>query len=227
VHPERAAEQNEVGIATGMYYTPVGGDIMFVEASIRRREVPVSTEDGETASRIQPAPMSLILTGQLGDVMKESARAALTYVTNNAPALGIQPHRLDSAMEAHIHVPAGAIPKDGPSAGIAIATALVSEMSGRPVRRDVAMTGEITLRGRVLPIGGLKEKVLGAHRAGMKHIILPIENEADLEDVPEEVRQQLTFHPVATLPEALRIAMADELGTDSTRVEEEVPAAVG
>jgi ATP-dependent Lon protease len=200
-----------------MYYTPVGGDIMFVEASIRRRETLMSTEDGETASRIQPAPMSLILTGQLGDVMKESARAALTYATNNAPALGIPAHRLDSAMEAHIHVPAGAIPKDGPSAGIAIATALVSEMSGRPVRKDVAMTGEITLRGRVLPIGGLKEKVLGAHRAGIKHIIIPFENEADLEDVPDEVRQQLTFHPVATLPEVLRIAMADELASDQRR----------
>ena len=227
VHPERAAEQNEVGIATGMYYTPVGGDIMFVEASIRRREAPVSTEDGETPSRIQPAPMSLILTGQLGDVMKESARAALTYATNNASALGIAPHRLDGAMEAHIHVPAGAIPKDGPSAGIAIATALVSEMSGRPVRRDVAMTGEITLRGRVLPIGGLKEKVLGAHRAGIKNIIIPIENDADLEDVPDEVRQLLVFHPVSTLPEVLRIAFADEVSGEAPPVEEEIPATVG
>jgi ATP-dependent Lon protease len=228
VHPERAAEQNEVGIATGMYYTPVGGDIMFVEASIRRREAPLSTEDGETASRMLPAPMSLILTGQLGDVMKESARAALTYATNNAVALGIPPHRLDGAMEAHIHVPAGAIPKDGPSAGIAIATALVSEMSGRPVRRDVAMTGEITLRGRVLPIGGLKEKVLGAHRAGIKNIIIPIDNEADLEDVPDEVRQLLVFHPVSTLPEVLRIAFADEqVESGAPSVEEEVPATVG
>jgi ATP-dependent Lon protease len=227
VHPEHAAEQNQVGIATGMYYTPVGGDIMFVEASIRRREAPISTEDGETPTRMQAAPMSLILTGQLGEVMKESARAALTYATNNAAALGIHGHRLDGAMEAHIHVPAGAIPKDGPSAGIAIATALVSEMSGRPVRRDVAMTGEITLRGRVLPIGGLKEKVLGAHRAGIKHIVLPAENDADIEDVPEEVRSQLTFHPVATLPDVLRIAMADELGQDSDMADEEVPATVG
>jgi ATP-dependent Lon protease len=227
VHPERAAEQNEVGMATGMYYTPVGGDIMFVEASIRRREAPMSTEDGETASRLQPGPMSLILTGQLGEVMKESARAALTYATNNAPTLGIPAHRLDGAMEAHIHVPAGAIPKDGPSAGIAIATALVSEMAGRPVRRDVAMTGEITLRGRVLPIGGLKEKVLGAHRAGIKNIIIPSENDADLEDVPEEVRQLLSFHPVSTLREVLRIAFADELPGASEAVEEEVPATVG
>jgi ATP-dependent Lon protease len=171
--------------------------------------------------------MSLILTGQLGEVMKESARAALTYATNNAHTLGIPAHRLDSAMEAHIHVPAGAIPKDGPSAGIAIAIALVSEMSGRAVRRDVAMTGEITLRGRVLPIGGLKEKVLGAHRAGIKHIILPSENDADLEDVPEEVRQQLTFHPVSNLPEVLRTAMADEQTAEPSTVEEEVPAAVG
>ena len=136
--------------------------------------------------------VSLILTGQLGDVMKESARAAFTYATNNAASLGIPKDRL-GAIEAHIHVPAGAIPKDGPSAGIAIATALVSEMSDRPVRGDVAMTGEITLRGRVLPIGGLKEKVLGAHRAGIKTIIIPKANEADIEDVPEEVRNVLTL----------------------------------
>ncbi|NUQ12884.1 MAG: endopeptidase La [Gemmatimonadaceae bacterium] len=226
VHPERAAEQNEVGIATGMYYTPVGGDIMFVEASIRRREAPLSTEDGETPSRQQAGPMSLILTGQLGDVMKESARAALTYATNNAGRLGIPAHRLEGAMEAHIHVPAGAIPKDGPSAGIAIATALVSEMSGRPVRRDVAMTGEITLRGRVLPIGGLKEKVLGAHRAGIRHIVLPLENEADIEDVPEEVRKQLRFHPVSMLSDVLAIALADGSEAEDG-VEEEVPAIAG
>jgi ATP-dependent Lon protease len=221
VHPERAAEANEVGMATGMYYTPVGGDIMFVEASIRRREVALSTENGESASRGGIGPMSLILTGQLGDVMKESARAALTYATNNASALGIPSERLEGAMEAHIHVPAGAIPKDGPSAGIAIATALVSEMSGRPVRRDVAMTGEITLRGRVLPIGGLKEKVLGAHRAGIKHIVIPKENEGDLEDVPEEVRKQLTFHPVRMLTDVLRIAFVPEPDVPSGVPEEE------
>ncbi len=201
VHPERAKEHHEVGIATGMYYTPMGGDIMFVEASIRRYMGAVS--DGQQSAT---PPVSLILTGQLGDVMKESARAALTYATNNAAALGI-PRQYLGAVEVHIHVPAGAIPKDGPSAGIAIATALVSEMSGRPVRRDVAMTGEITLRGRVLPIGGLKEKVLGAHRAGITTIVLPKENEADLEDVPEEVRNALTFHPVETLAEVLKIAL--------------------
>jgi ATP-dependent Lon protease len=203
VHPEHALQENEVGIATGMYYTPMGGDIMFVEASIRRfygnRE-----SDGQSVG--PGGAVSLILTGQLGDVMKESARAAFTYATNNAAKLGIPRDRL-GAIEAHIHVPAGAIPKDGPSAGIAIATALVSEMADRPVRQDVAMTGEITLRGRVLPIGGLKEKVLGAHRAGIKVIILPKGNEADIEDVPEDVRSTLEFHPVETLNEVLKFAL--------------------
>lgn len=227
VHPERAAESSEVGIATGMYYTPVGGDIMFVETSIRQREPRMATADGERISRPESGPISLILTGQLGDVMKESARAALTYATNNAEALGIPVHRLEGTIEAHIHVPAGAIPKDGPSAGIAIATALVSEMSGRPVRRDVAMTGEITLRGRVLPIGGLKEKVLGAHRAGITHIIIPQKNEADLEDVPSEVASQLTFHCVETLSDVLRIALAPEPGRAAVDQEDQVPAAVG
>ena len=209
LHPERAQEKHEVGIATGMYYTPQGGDIMFVEASIRRSEARVAaTEEGNT----RQGPISLILTGQLGDVMKESARAALTYATNNAAELGIPADRMTAASEAHIHVPAGAIPKDGPSAGLAIATALVSELSGRPVRRDVAMTGEITLRGRALPIGGLKEKVLGAHRAGIKHIIIPKQNAADLEDVPEEVQKELTFHPVESLAEVLAIALVNEGG---------------
>jgi len=210
VHPERAQDRHEVGIATGMYYTPQGGDIMFVEASIRRNEGRApATEDGLAQRQ---GPISLILTGQLGDVMKESARAALTYATNNAAQLGISLDQMSAATEAHIHVPAGAIPKDGPSAGLAIATALVSELSGRPVRRDVAMTGEITLRGRALPIGGLKEKVLGAHRAGITHIIIPKQNAADLEDVPEEVQQTLTFHPVESLAEVLAIALVTEPG---------------
>lgn len=209
VHPERVAEHDEVGMTTGMYYTPMGGDIMFVEASIRRgASFPVKSDDGADVVRV--GPISLILTGQLGDVMKESARAALTYATNNAASLGIPANRVASASEAHIHVPAGAIPKDGPSAGIAIALALISEMSNRKVRRDVSMTGEITLRGRVLPIGGVKEKVLGAHRAGIKEVIIPKANEADLEDVPEEVRQQLLFHPVETMREVLAIALVDQ-----------------
>ena len=204
VHPEHALPESEVGIATGMFYTPMGGDIMFVEASIRRY---YGNREGDTPNQVGPGgAVSLILTGQLGDVMKESARAAFTYATNNAAKLGIPRDRL-GAIEAHIHVPAGAIPKDGPSAGIAIATALVSEMADRPVRGDVAMTGEITLRGRVLPIGGLKEKVLGAHRAGIKTIIIPKGNEADIEDVPEEVRKVLAFHPVETLNEVLKIAL--------------------
>ena len=216
VHPERAQDEHAVGIATGMYYTPMGGDIMFVEASIRRSDAPVQ-EPGEDQPRGRHHPISLILTGQLGDVMKESARAALTYATNHAAALGIPADRLTGATEAHIHVPAGAIPKDGPSAGLAIATALVSEMSGRPVRRDVAMTGEITLRGRALPIGGLKEKVLGAHRAGIKHIIIPKQNEADIEDVPEEVQKELTFHCVESLADVLQVALVPEASKSGAR----------
>ena len=200
VHPEKAIAAHEVGTATGMYYTPMGGDIMFVEASVRALAAP-SAEGG--------APVSLILTGQLGDVMKESARAAFTYVTKNAEKLGIPRSRLGT-VETHIHVPAGAIPKDGPSAGVAISTALASEMSGRPVRKDLAMTGEITLRGRVLPIGGVKEKVLGALRAGITDVILPKDNEADVEDVPEEARGKLRFHFVATLEEVLAIALLPE-----------------
>ncbi len=208
VHPEHANEENEIGVAAGMYYTPMGGDIMFVEAAIRRLHGAQRANDKDE-DRVQVSGwgnVSLILTGQLGDVMKESARAALTYAATHASALKIPEDRLGS-IEVHVHVPAGAIPKDGPSAGVAISVALVSAMSGRPVRRDVAMTGESTLRGRVLPIGGLKEKVLGAHRAGITTIILPRDNEADMEDIPEEVRNQLTFHCVGTLDEAFAIAL--------------------
>ncbi len=204
VHPEKANAAHEVGIATGMYYTPMGGDIMFVEASVR----PLATAaTGEPTG----APVALILTGQLGDVMKESARAAFTYVTKNAEKLGIPRSRLGT-VETHIHVPAGAIPKDGPSAGVAISTALASEMSGRPVKKHLAMTGEITLRGRVLPIGGVKEKVLGALRAGITDVILPKDNEADVEDVPDEARTKLKFHFVETLEEVLALALMPEPG---------------
>jgi ATP-dependent Lon protease len=207
VHPEHAAEENEIGVATGMYYTPAGGDIMFVEAAIRRLHGSgTRVNDAESTQVSGWGNVSLILTGQLGDVMKESARAAMTYATTHASSLQIPEDRLGS-IEVHVHVPAGAIPKDGPSAGTTMSTALVSAMSGRPVRRDVAMTGEITLRGRVLPIGGLKEKVLGAHRAGIKHIILPKDNEADVDDIPEEVRKLLTFHAVSTLDEVFNIAL--------------------
>jgi ATP-dependent Lon protease len=209
VHPEHAAEENEIGVATGMYYTPAGGDIMFVEAAIRRLYgMGQRLSDSESTQVSGWGNVSLILTGQLGDVMKESARAAMTYAATHASSLQIPEERLGS-IEVHIHVPAGAIPKDGPSAGTTMSTALVSAMSGRPVRKDVAMTGEITRRGRVLPIGGVKEKVLGAHRAGIKHIILPKDNEADIDDIPEEVRQQLTFHAVSTLDEIFSIALLD------------------
>ncbi|HET9011047.1 MAG TPA: endopeptidase La, partial [Gemmatimonadaceae bacterium] len=232
VHPERANEENEIGVAAGMYYTPMGGDIMFVEAAIRRLHGAQRSSDGDD-QKVQVSGwgnVSLILTGQLGDVMKESARAALTYAATHASALKIPEDRLGS-IEVHVHVPAGAIPKDGPSAGVAISTALVSAMSGRPVRRDVAMTGEATLRGRVLPIGGLKEKVLGAHRAGITTIILPKDNEADMEDIPEEVRKQLSFHCVSTLDEAFAIALLPPVnGTPPAakpQIMEQAEAAVG
>jgi ATP-dependent Lon protease len=187
VHPERAAREDQIGVATGMYYTPTGGDIMFVEASTMRGK-------GE-----------LVLTGQLGDVMKESARAAWTYARSHAPALHIKEEMFDR--DLHIHVPAGAVPKDGPSAGVTMASALVSSLSGRPVRHDIAMTGEITLRGRVLPIGGLKEKILGAVRAGITRIVVPKENEPDLEDLPEEVRQSIEVFPVNELGEVLALTL--------------------
>ncbi|HWO19407.1 MAG TPA: endopeptidase La [Kofleriaceae bacterium] len=189
VHPEKKAPDDQVGISTGMYYTPAGGDIMFVEASLMRGR-------GE-----------LILTGQLGDVMKESARAAWTFARAHAGWLSIPESEFER--DVHVHVPAGAIPKDGPSAGIAMASALVSALSQRPVRNDVAMTGEITISGRVLPIGGLKEKVLGAVRAGITHIVIPAENEADLEDLPEEVRRKIEVSPVETLAEALAVTLRD------------------
>ncbi|HEY6826865.1 MAG TPA: endopeptidase La [Gemmatimonadaceae bacterium] len=217
VHPEHAAEENEVGVATGMYYTPAGGDIMFVEAAIRRLFAygQRSTDDEKTQVSGW-GNVSLILTGQLGDVMKESARAAMTYAATHASTLQIPEDRLGS-IEVHIHVPQGAIPKDGPSAGVTMATALVSAMAGRPVRRDVAMTGEITLRGRVLPIGGVKEKVLGAHRAGITTILLPKDNEADIEDIPEDVRKQLNFHCVSTLDEVFEIALVPASSSANTQ----------
>jgi len=188
VHPEHKEGEDQVGVATGMYYTPVGGDIMFAEASVMGGK-------GE-----------LVLTGQLGDVMKESARAALTYAKSHADQLGIQEEAF-AGTDVHIHVPAGAIPKDGPSAGVTMATALVSALSRRPVRHDLAMTGEITLRGRVLPIGGVKEKVLGAVRAGIHTIVLPKENGPDLEDLPEDVRSSLDVHLVEDLDEVLTLAL--------------------
>ncbi len=184
---DAALEHPEPGVATGLAWTPTGGDILFIEA-LRR-----------------PGKGNLKLTGQLGDVMKESGAAALSYIRARAPFLGVEEDFFDGT-DIHVHVPAGAIPKDGPSAGVAMLLALVSLLSGRPVKKGLAMTGEITLRGHVLRIGGLKNKVLAAHRAGIKEIILPAQNEMDLEEIPECVRKDLIFHPVERLDQALEVA---------------------
>jgi len=190
--PESEAREPQVGVATGMYYSPVGGDIMFIEVSV------------------MPGKGNLVLTGQLGDVMKESARAALSYAKKNAQRFGIPLERFDNS-DIHVHVPAGAVPKEGPSAGIAITAALVSALADVPVRHDVAMTGEITLTGRVLPIGGVKEKVLGARRAGIRQVILPKQNQSDLTDVPAYLRQNLLFHFAENLDQALDWALVGGL----------------
>ena len=180
------------GVATGLAVTGTGGDVLFVEAIAM---------DGEAG---------LGITGQLGDVMKESAEIALSYVRSNAGDLGVGRDAL--ARRFHLHVPAGAVPKDGPSAGITMTTALVSLLTGRPVRSSVGMTGEVTLQGRVLPIGGVKQKVLAAHRAGLREVILPERNGPDLDDVPEAVRDAMKFHLVGDVREVLFLALepADE-----------------
>jgi ATP-dependent Lon protease len=186
-----AADRTSVpGVATGLAVTGVGGDVLFIEAT--RME-----GDGD----------DLTLTGQLGDVMKESVRIALSYVRSHAEELGVDPERLDGRF--HVHVPAGAVPKDGPSAGVAMVTALASLMADRPVKSTVGMTGEVTLQGRVLPIGGVKQKVLAAHRSGLREVILPKRNEGDLDDVPEQVREEITFHPVETIDEVLDVALTE------------------
>jgi ATP-dependent Lon protease len=189
VHPEKKADRDQIGVATAMYYTPVGGDIMFVEATT------------------MPGKGELVLTGQLGDVMKESARAAWSYARAHAAGLHIKTE--DFQQDVHVHVPAGAIPKDGPSAGVTMATALVSTLSKRPVRHDIAMTGEITLNGRVLAIGGVKEKVLGGVRAGIRTFILPKDNEQDLEDLPKEVRDTIDVVFATDLAQVLALALRD------------------
>ncbi len=188
-HFAEAAERTATpGVATGLAVTGTGGDVLFVEAT-------AMAGSGD-----------LVLTGQLGDVMKESARIALSYVQGHEDELGTAPDAFDNRT-FHVHVPAGAIPKDGPSAGITMVTALTSLLTGRPVKHTVGMTGEITLRGRVLPIGGLKQKVLAAHAAGLTEVILPERNRADLEDVPKAVRDEMTFHPVMTIREVLELAL--------------------
>jgi ATP-dependent Lon protease len=187
-----AEEQNEIGIATGLAWTEVGGEILVTEATL------------------MPGKGTLMLTGKLGDVMQESARAAMSWVRSKAEDFGLAKD-FNRKHDVHIHVPEGAIPKDGPSAGITIATALVSTLARVPTRRDVAMTGEITLRGKVLPIGGVKEKVLAAHRAGMKTIILPRDNEKDLADIPKSVMDVLEIHMVREMDEVLKIALAEPI----------------
>ncbi len=188
-HYGRAGETDEVAVATGLVYTEFGGDIVSIEAVTMR---------GDKGN--------LTLTGQLGDVMKESAQAALTYVRSRAKELEID-EDFFSRTDLHVHVPEGAVPKDGPSAGVTMATAIASALTRRPVRKDVAMTGEITLRGRVLSVGGVKEKVLAAHRAGVRTVILPFENEKDLQDIPEDVRTEMSFHFVRHADEVLKLAL--------------------
>jgi ATP-dependent Lon protease len=188
-HTEEIATRTALpGVATGLSWTPVGGEVLFIEATC------------------MPGSMGFQLTGSLGDVMQESARAALSYVRANAEKLGLSSDFFRDT-DIHLHVPAGAQPKDGPSAGVTMVTALVSLISGKPIKADVGMTGEITLRGQVMPVGGIKEKILAAHRAGLKVIIMPKRNEADLEELPEEVLKELEFHFVETMDEVLKIAL--------------------
>jgi ATP-dependent Lon protease len=187
-----AEEKDQIGVATGVAVTDAGGDVMPVEVSA------------------MPGKGNLILTGKLGEVMRESAQAAMSYVRSRSRDFGL-PDDFHERQDLHVHIPEGALPKEGPSAGISIGTALISALCGRPVRCDVAMTGEITLRGRILPVGGVKEKVLGAHRAGIANVILPRENEKDLEEVPAEVRRKMTYILVEHMDEVLATALVGGL----------------
>jgi ATP-dependent Lon protease len=186
--PEEEMDKDEVGVATGLAWTETGGDIIYIEAT---------TMKGKG---------SLTLTGQLGDVMKESGQAALSYVRSRAKELGIKDD-IFSKTDMHIHVPAGAIPKDGPSAGITMATAIASAFTGMPVSKNVAMTGEVTLRGRVLPIGGLKEKTLAAKRMGIRKVIVPARNRKDLEDIPKYIKKDMEFVFAETMDDVLKVAL--------------------
>src|SRR5262245_22607534 len=205
--PSVAEEKNEVGIATGLAWTEVGGEILVTEATL------------------MPGKGHLTLTGKLGDVMQESAQAAMSYVRSKAEEFGIEKD-FNKRTDVHIHVPEGAIPKDGPSAGITLATTLVSALARVAIRKDVAMTGEITLRGKVLPIGGVKEKVLAAHRAGVKNIVLPKDNEKDLADIPKNVLDTLNVYMVQTMDEVLKIALADPLTARPTVAETTEPVEI-
>ncbi len=183
-------------MATGLAWTPVGGDILFIETSRT------------------PGAGKLILTGQLGDVMKESAQAAMTLVKARGASIGVDPATFEKS-DIHMHIPAGAIPKDGPSAGVAMFTSLASLALGKPVRADVAMTGEISLRGLVLPVGGIKEKVLAALRAGITTVLLPARNRRDVEDIPADAREKLTFHFLETVDDALAQAVGVAAGAEA------------
>jgi ATP-dependent Lon protease len=176
------------GVATGLAWTQAGGEILFIEATA------------------MPGQKQMILTGQLGDVMKESARAAMSFVRANAKKLKIE-EEFFNTHDIHIHIPAGAIPKDGPSAGVTMLTAITSLITGRTIKKDLAMTGEITLRGQVMPVGGIKEKVLAAHRAGIKTVLLPKWNEKDLEDIPKKVQKEIEFHFLDKMMDVLNLAL--------------------
>jgi ATP-dependent Lon protease len=202
----RQEERNEIGMAIGLAWTEVGGEILPIEVTL------------------MPGKGALRLTGKLGDVMQESAHAALSFVRSRAEDYGIQPG-FNRRMDIHIHVPEGAIPKDGPSAGITMATALISAISKIPVRRDVAMTGEITLRGKVLPIGGVKEKLLAAHRIGIATVILPRENEKDLSDIPKNVLEAIAVELVDHIDEVLKIALVPPAAPQQQEAAEPPPAA--
>ncbi|TMB95818.1 MAG: endopeptidase La, partial [Chloroflexi bacterium] len=192
-HDDVAERIDRAGVATGLVWTPTGGEIVFVEAALT------------------PGKGELRLTGQLGDVMKESASAALSYLKDRAGELGIDPSLFEKN-DIHVHVPAGAQPKEGPSAGVTVLTAMASILTARPARDDVAMTGEITLRGKVLPIGGVKEKVLGAHRAGIRRVLLPAHNEADLDDIPADLRKDMELVLVESIDQVLREALTPRPG---------------
>jgi ATP-dependent Lon protease len=193
--PEEERTEHEVGVATGLAWTQYGGEILYIETSV------IPSKDGKTGG--------VVLTGQLGDVMKESAQAGISFIRSRAEDLGIS-NAFNKENDLHIHIPAGAIPKDGPSAGITMASAVASALTGTPLRKDIAMTGEITLRGKVLPIGGLKEKTLAAHRNKIFEIIIPKENVKDLEDIPPEVKKKVKFHPVSSMDEVLELVFVKE-----------------
>jgi ATP-dependent Lon protease len=208
--PESAERTAVPGVAAGLAVTGTGGDLLFIEASL------ADAASGSTG---------VTLTGQLGDVMKESAQIALSYLRSNGPKLGVPVSEL-AERGVHLHVPAGAVPKDGPSAGITMTTALASLLSGRLVRADVAMTGEVSLTGRVLPIGGLKQKLLAAHRAGITTVLIPARNEPDLDDVPEKVRSALQIHLVSDVREVLETALEPAAATAAPGAEPERPTAI-